>query len=447
MAGVYLPVWAICATILALIGAVTSKGLAMGRDTSRGMSRRAFAALAATIGVSALAGCASGERMKSSEYFEDVDDEAFGRSSAAVMPAEPAIVAEAPEEPKGLDFPLPDDMAWVNVMEERNITIGAPYIWEADDGQTRLSLGFDNKTDHNFASLHVTYRIVDADRFAMGDYEAQMIVRGEELLRSHDFYEFSVAIDWPQGADHVEILSCEGEVVDNRYINLLTRVDPFPVIGFGQYPYGRSGVPEAIEWYVLDERDDGTKLLLSKYVLDNHSYHSGANGTWETSDLRAWLAGEFMDAAFDDAQRAMLVESRNVNAPSPLAGEDGQDDYGTYDYVFVLSCEEVERYLGLVWFDETINVASNYSNGSYYDESMKYSPQVNDTARTFASDYAVSHGVRVFDERWGGSWWWLRNRYGGYATCVTSNGSVRGRGEEMFSDWIGVRPAVLVQGL
>ena len=74
-------------------------------------------------------------------------------------------------------------------------------------------------------------------------------------------------------------------------------------------------------------------------------------------------------------------------------------------------------------------------------------PTVSFSSFTIVFASSFRHGVSVFDEYWGGSWWWLRNRYGGYATCVTSNGTVRGRGEEMYSSWIGVRPAIVVQGL
>ena len=69
-----------------------------------------------------------------------------------------------------------------------------------------------------------------------------------------------------------------------------------------------------IEWLVLDRQDDRL-LLLCKRALETMPYHDTEMVlSQETSSLRAWLNGAFLDSAFlqaDEAARILLTEIDN----------------------------------------------------------------------------------------------------------------------------------------
>ncbi len=97
-------------------------------------------------------------------------------------------------------------------------------------------------------------------------------------------------------------------------------------VQFGSYPQEASGGAKSpISWLVLGEKD-GYTLLLSRDVLDSILFHKKrAEITYEKSDIRAWLTLDFYNVAFTESEKAALKA-------------DG-------DRVFLLSHEEVERYL------------------------------------------------------------------------------------------------------
>ena len=70
---------------------------------------------------------------------------------------------------------------------------------------------------------------------------------------------------------------------------------------------------EPIRWIVLDRIEDQL-LLLAADCLDSRPYHRTPFEavTWETSDLRAWLNGEFLRAAFTQDQRSIIVPTHKT---------------------------------------------------------------------------------------------------------------------------------------
>lgn len=102
-------------------------------------------------------------------------------------------------------------------------------------------------------------------------------------------------------------------------------------VTFGEY------LGEPIVWDVL-ERDNDTVLLLSHYLLDAKPY----NGlTWEKSRLRQWLNGDFISAAFSDAEMKKLCPM--AVWVDGVQGEEG-GRYKVCDKVTILSKEEVLTY-------------------------------------------------------------------------------------------------------
>lgn len=75
-------------------------------------------------------------------------------------------------------------------------------------------------------------------------------------------------------------------------------------------------------------------------------YNEAAGATtWQTSDLRTWLNGEFFDTAFDEDERAAIVEVKLDNPDNADFGVPGGD--AAADKVFCLSLDELGLYFGV----------------------------------------------------------------------------------------------------
>lgn len=99
---------------------------------------------------------------------------------------------------------------------------------------------------------------------------------------------------------------------------------------------------EEVEWKVLAIHE-GKALLISRYCLEympfNEKYESI---TWENSSIRKWLNNEFLDTAFDKAEKEAIIEKELQNFDNPWLKTDGGND--TVDKVFLLSANEMTRY-------------------------------------------------------------------------------------------------------
>ena len=115
-------------------------------------------------------------------------------------------------------------------------------------------------------------------------------------------------------------------------------------VSFGEYEQDGNVLngKEPIEWIVLDEQDD-KKLVISKYGLEYPRYNEEYTAvTWETCSLRTWLNKTFLNAAFSEEEQAGILWTTVTPDENPdystFAGN------ATYDRVFLLSIDEVNRY-------------------------------------------------------------------------------------------------------
>ncbi|MBR6088646.1 MAG: serine/threonine protein kinase [Anaerolineaceae bacterium] len=170
------------------------------------------------------------------------------------------------------------------------------------------------------------------------------------------------------------------------------------MITFGHYEQDNvpgSG-PEPIEWQVL-AADENKALLISRYALDAKPYNEGQRDvTWETSTLRSWLNGEFLQSAFSAPEQSRIAAVTNKN-PSQAGADGGRD---TEDRVFLLSTDEIKLY-----FPD--NKAMTCS----------------------ATAYAKAHGAYA-DENDGNTWWWLRSQGVGNTFAYSVN-----TGEGIYHDF------------
>ena len=202
---------------------------------------------------------------------------------------------------------------------------------------------------------------------------------------------------------------------------------------FGHYDQdgnARNGT-EGIEWIVL-ANDRSRCMMISKYGLDAKPYNTvEVDVTWETCTLRKWLNGDFLKAAFTAEEQAMLETVTVTADENPQSDADPGND--TRDRVFLLSIEELEKYL-----------------------------PSDDERVCLPTDTAVENGICVWDDYIENGidtcWWWLRTpgnapNYAAdvyhlgcldlYGALVDNEGSVDGS-----SCYIGpgaVRPVVVLQ--
>jgi len=95
-------------------------------------------------------------------------------------------------------------------------------------------------------------------------------------------------------------------------------------------------------WRVLETKD-GKALVVSERILSQRSYHSTDEATtWENSDIRRYLNGEFYENTFSAVEKRRIVETRIINCDNPKYNTPGGS--GTTDKVFLLSLDEVEKY-------------------------------------------------------------------------------------------------------
>ena len=139
------------------------------------------------------------------------------------------------------------------------------------------------------------------------------------------------------------------EYIDKCVVLIRQNAQRGDVIAFGKYEQNR-GVngKEDIEWVVLDN-SNSVLLLISKDYLDFRPYHSSkTNITWENSSIRKWLNSEFYDAAFNQDEKSVILLSHNINDDNKTFGTDGGN--ATDDYVFFLSVDEANKYVGNEWY-------------------------------------------------------------------------------------------------
>ena len=162
----------------------------------------------------------------------------------------------------------------------------------------------------------------------------------EELRGKEEFKEKTNKTIKNLTEEQAHLFKFEHRERNSRNINL--RNHPLKTVAFGEYVQGNSGnyVPSPVEWLVLEENDNDM-LLLSKAALEAGSMCNAPGGnpaTWENSDLRKWLNGEFLKETFSKKERSMLVENALI---TESVNEEGTKALSkTFDHVYLLSKTE-----------------------------------------------------------------------------------------------------------
>ena len=131
---------------------------------------------------------------------------------------------------------------------------------------------------------------------------------------------------------------------------------------FGHYEqdHSTSNGKEAIEWLVLDKKDDEI-LVISQNCME--SYRSFCDNhlerVWENCSLRTWLNSSFLDMAFSEDEQKMIPTVTVYTSGS----KDGTGDSYTQDKLFLLSVEEATKYFST----SEERISFYYRVGPYYD--------------------------------------------------------------------------------
>lgn len=187
------------------------------------------------------------------------------------------------------------------------------------------------------------------------------------------------------------------------------------IVTFGRYEQDNDldNGAEPIEWRVL-LIDGGDAQLVSQYALDAQPWNKGdARAKWTKCTLRTWLNDEFYNAAFDEAEKAVIVTKEIPN----------YEELNTADPVYLLSCDEAKRLFSSHQDRMVLPTQYAISRGIY--QSKKYGP--------------------------GNAQWWLRTHsweddhkaayVAGSGGVMTCGGTTDGRVDN--AKWA-VRPAIYV---
>ena len=129
-----------------------------------------------------------------------------------------------------------------------------------------------------------------------------------------------------------------------------------------------------MDWRVLEKK--GGKVLL----LKDHSFGStpfdekGQNVTWESSSVRKWLNNDFLQESFTENERKSILETNVKNTPNSTYNTSAGKD--TKDKLFLLSCDEVEKYYDAIhttkscWWLRTPGAAANSMSFVYKDKTI-----------------------------------------------------------------------------
>lgn len=130
---------------------------------------------------------------------------------------------------------------------------------------------------------------------------------------------------------------------------------------------------EPIEWVIIGESETGY-WVRSKYVLDyKYFHHEKEKGlSWETSDIRAWLNGEFYEESFTDAEKAQILlttvdnsedteflyeDEASFSGHKPVGYLQGND---TQDYIYLLSDYEHRQFIYQLVLEQGVNDAMQF---------------------------------------------------------------------------------------
>lgn len=197
---------------------------------------------------------------------------------------------------------------------------------------------------------------------------------------------------------------------ESNFVNSLANADrKGDIVTLGNY-YGE------IEWLVLDVKDDNL-LLITLDCIDALPYNNERKKlTWENSDIRKWLNEDFIEMAFSEEEKDLILTTELENPDNKRNGGAIGGNI-TEDKIFFLSHDEILKY-----FPNGLNIHTE------------------PTARVEKELLKLNIDGR---ENW---WWWTRSPGLGQDMATAVNGVTFGIADDglVVSEKCGVRPAMWI---
>ncbi|MBQ8324232.1 MAG: hypothetical protein IJX82_03685 [Clostridia bacterium] len=132
---------------------------------------------------------------------------------------------------------------------------------------------------------------------------------------------------------------CNNEVQDSKEMCTFcgAPIAPIPIPSGGKVRFGE------YDWFVLEKLPDRMLIITEKVLGIRQYHHVECDITWEYSDMRKYLNGEFYDS-FSNADKKLILDTEVITNDNPWYGTKGGNI--TVDKIFLLSIDEVIKYFG-----------------------------------------------------------------------------------------------------
>ncbi len=190
--------------------------------------------------------------------------------------------------------------------------------------------------------------------------------------------------------------------------------------GYVYFPY------EPVRWWTIGEYE-GNYACLSELIIDTIPFHrSFAASTWDISDIRTWLNGEFYDNCFDDIDKTLITEHFTPASNNYYHGfVSGADTYNNISLI----------------------TSASLADGTYIFTDHN-SLEMQELRKATATEYAIAKGLRTYEGNLG-RWWTATSADAAnlYTVVVNEDGVIliESGGEVNTKNEIGVRPFIFVK--
>lgn len=182
---------------------------------------------------------------------------------------------------------------------------------------------------------------------------------------------------------------------------------------------------EPLKWRIISE-SNGIATLICESIIDNLRYDD-ANNNYKTSEVRAWLNGDFYNKAFETLEKN-LIQTVLVDNSAASTG------YSTNSNI----CENTNDKIYLLSYADVTNSAYGFAS--------------DDSRIRFVSDFARARGAWIsksgISGYYGAGLWMLRSPNDTYTHFIREcsyNGEVSDGGTSVTSKFYGVVPALKIK--
>lgn len=139
----------------------------------------------------------------------------------------------------------------------------------------------------------------------------------------------------------VRDIALDQKIIEDKKNETLSKYES---VKFGRWLDDKNNVE--IGWYVIAS-ENGMKLLLSQDVVVKQKYNKKRTDEvlWKNSFAREYLNNEFYNFVFNDEEK-QRIQNVNIKTSKNPVSSMKEDEY-TLDKIFLLSYDEIDKYIGI----------------------------------------------------------------------------------------------------